>query len=314
MAQETFNQWLQKSSPSISGFDIMTVTELLYKFEQYIQEHAVKGDTGRGIQNIVFEKLSEEETITTFSAIITYDTGGTYEFQFTLPNGVKGDTGNGIKDISFIESHDEGNLRVNTFVIEYTKSESKTVTVNVKNGTRISRIYAGIPYDDGYGNTKTPITFEYEDFTSPLNVEVTAKNGSGVLWSNIISTNLTQIKRGNFLFISSTFDKIRKGILNRFRANMMIKPTGTENEVLYTLNLENISNRFNSYQGVLVPANDNDLTKSYGIYFAKAEINIDEDNNQANFNLIIIDRYGNLLSSENFYLDTFINFEVLYNA
>lgn len=314
MAQETFNQWLQKSSPSISGFDIMTVTELLYKFEQYIQEHAVKGDTGIGIQNISFEKTSTEETETFFSVIITYDTGETNEFQFSLPNGAKGDTGNGIKAINFIESHNEGDMRVNTFEIEYTNSTTVQRTINVKNGTRILRIDKEIPYNDGYGNTITPINFVYDGLVSPLRVEIIAKNGTGVDWSKIISTNLTQTKRGNFLFVSSTFEKIRKGILNRFITNIMIKPNGTEQEVLYILNLENISHKYNSYTCVLTPSRDTDLTKSYGIYFAEVEINIDEDNNQANFNLKIIDIYGNLLNSENYYIDTFIQFEALYNV
>ena len=163
----------------ISTFRATTVTELLAQMQKYVIEHAVKGDQGNNITSIEFEKTGEDENLTYFTVTVNIenDTLPT-TFNFSLPNGATGEEGNGIRSIEFIESHDEGNLRISTFQINYTKLPSATATINVKNGTRISRILQGISYQDGEGNTVTPITFEYEGLQSPLRTQIKAKNGN----------------------------------------------------------------------------------------------------------------------------------------
>lgn len=189
----------------ISTFHATTVTELLAQMQKYVIEHAVKGDQGNNITSIEFKKTGEDENLTYFTATVNIENTLPTTFNFSLPNGATGEEGNGIRSIDFIESHDEGNLRVSTFQINYTKLPSVTATINVKNGTRISRILQGFSYQDGEGNTVTPITFEYEGLQSPLDTQIKAKNGNFATLQYIQGGRLEVSKSANSCFITSNF-------------------------------------------------------------------------------------------------------------
>lgn len=135
MPQETFKTWLQKSSPSISGFNAMTVTELLYKFEQYIQTHAIqgeKGDTGTSISSIEFynSQVVGNQTINTY--VIKYSNDTTENIEIKVENG---EIGNGITSIDFSNSIVVGDQTVNSYIVYYTNGTTQTINIYAKNGT-----------------------------------------------------------------------------------------------------------------------------------------------------------------------------------
>lgn len=289
----------------ISTFHATTVTELLAQMQKYVIEHAVKGDQGdqgNNITSIEFKKTGEDENLTYFTATVNIENTLPTTFNFSLPNGATGEEGNGISSIDFIESHDEGNLRVSTFQINYTKLPSVTATINVKNGTRISRILKGFSYQDGEGNTVTPITFEYEGLQSPLETEIKAKNGNFATLQYIYGSRLEVSKSANSCFITSNFTNDIFQELKTLSVNirLQMKPDGQSSSYDFIANTPLFV--IDGGQGAaIVPLGIMESRyyfSSLGSYTADITATINYEDKSFTVNLTIFDIYGNIVSPE----------------
>lgn len=255
----------------ISTFHATTVTELLAQMQKYVIEHAVKGDQGNNITSIEFKKTGEE--------------------------------GNGIRSIDFIESHDEGNLRISTFQINYTKLPSVTATINVKNGTRILRILQGISYQDGEGNTVTPITFEYEGLQSPLQTQIKAKNGNFATLQYIYGGSLEISKTTYSCSITTNITNDIFQELKTLSVNirLQMKPVGESSSYDFIANAPLFI--ADGGQGTaivpLVIMESRYYSSSLGSYNANITATINYENKSFTVILTIFDRYGNVVSPEN---------------
>lgn len=287
----------------ISTFHATTVTELLAQMQKYVIEHAVKGDQGNNITSIEFGKTGEDENLTYFTATVNIENTLPTTFNFSLPNGATGEEGNGISSIEFIESHDEGNLRISTFQINYTKRPSVTATINVKNGTRISRILQGFSYQDGYGNTVTPITFEYEGLQSPLNTEIKAKNGNFATLQYIYG-GLLEISKTTYSCSITTdiandiFQELKTLSVN---IRLQMKPVGESSSYDFIANapLFIIDGGQGNAIVPLVIMESRYYSSSLGSYNANITATINYENKSFTVDLTIFDRYGNVVSPEN---------------
>lgn len=287
----------------ISTFHATTVTELLAQMQKYVIEHAVKGDQGNNITSIEFKKTGEDENLTYFTATVNIENTLPTTFNFSLPNGATGEEGNGIRSIDFIESHDEGNLRISTFQINYTKLPSVTATINVKNGTRISRILQGFSYQDGEGNTVTPITFEYEGLQSPLETQIKAKNGN---FANLqyIYGSIPEVSKNNiscYITTNITNDIFQELKTLSVNIRLKMKPVGESFSYDFIANTPLFV--IEGGQGkAIVPLGimDNQYSSSsLGSYTAAITATINYENKLVTVILTIFDRYGNVVSPQN---------------
>lgn len=291
----------------ISTFHATTVTELLAQMQKYVIEHAVKGDQGdqgNNITSIEFKKTGEDENLTYFTATVNIENTLPTTFNFSLPNGATGEEGNGIRSIDFIESHDEGNLRVSTFQINYTKLPSVTATINVKNGTRISRILKGFSYQDGEGNTVTPITFEYEGLQSPLETEIKAKNGNFATLQYINNDSRLEVVKNNFSCYITT--NITNDIFQELKTlsvdiRFQMKPDGQSSSYGFIANTPLFV--IDRGQGeAFVPLSITDIydfSSSLGSYTANIITAINYEDKSVTVTLTIFDIYGNVVRPEN---------------
>lgn len=288
----------------ISTFHATTVTELLAQMQKYVIEHAVKGDQGNNITSIEFKKTGEDENLTYFTATVNIENTLPTTFNFSLPNGATGEEGNGIRSIDFIESHDEGNLRISTFQINYTKLPSVTATINVKNGTRILRILQGFSYQDGEGNTVTPITFEYEGLQSPLETQIKAKNGNFATLQYINGSRLEVEKNPISCYITTNitndiFQELKTLSVN---ISLLMKPVGESYSYGFIANTPLFV--IDDGQGAaFVPLGisepDHYYSSSLGSYTADISAAINYEDKSVTVTLTIFDRYGNVVSPEN---------------
>lgn len=290
----------------ISTFHATTVTELLAQMQKYVIAHAVKGDKGdqgNNITSIEFIKTGEDENLTYFTATVNIENTLPTTFNFSLPNGATGEDGNGIRSIEFIESHDEGNLRISTFQINYTKLPSVTATINVKNGTRISRILQGINYQDGEGNTVTPITFEYEGLQSPLRTQIKAKNGNFATLQYIFGGSLEISKSTYSCSITTNFTNKIIQELKTLSVNirLQIKPNGESSSYDFVANtpLFAIDGGQGSTIVPLVIMESRNYSSSLGLYIADITATINYENKSFEVNLTVFDIYGNVVLPEN---------------
>lgn len=290
----------------ISTFHATTVTELLAQMQKYVIEHAVKGDQGNqgnNITSIEFKKTGEDENLTYFTATVNIENTLPTTFNFSLPNGATGEEGNGISSIDFIESHDEGNMRVSTFQINYTKLPSVTATIHVKNGTRISRILQGFSYQDGEGNTVTPITFEYEGLQSPLETQIKAKNGNFATLQYINGSRLEVIKNSFSCYITTN---ITNDIFQELKTlsvdiRLQMKPDGQSSSHHFKANTPLFV--IDGGQGsACVPLSILDIyyySSSLGSYTADISAAINYEDKSVTVTLTIFDIYGNVVRPEN---------------
>lgn len=291
----------------ISTFHATTVTELLAQMQKYVVEHAVKGDQGNNITSIEFKKTGEDENLTYFTATVNIENTLPTTFNFSLPNGATGEEGNGIRSIDFIESHDEGDLRISTFQINYTKLPSVTATINVKNGTRILRILQGISYQDGEGNTVTPINFVYEGLQSPLETQIKAKNGNFATLQYIYSDRLEVSKGADSCLITSNFanDIFQELKTLSVYIRLQMKPVGESSSYEFTVNTPLLvldSGQVGAGCIAIVPLGITEsryYSSSLGSYTAKIDAFINYGNKSYEVRLNIFDRYGNVVSAEN---------------
>lgn len=287
----------------ISTFHATTVTELLAQMQKYVIEHAVKGDQGNNITSIEFEKTGEDENLTYFTATVNIENTMPTTFNFSLPNGANGEDGNGIRSIDFIESHDEGNLRISTFQINYTKLPSVTATINVKNGTRISRILQGVSYQDGAGNTVTPITFEYEGLQSPLRTDIKARNGNFSTLQYIYGGNLEILKTTYSCYITTNIENDIFQELKMLSVNisLQMKPVGESSSYDFIANAP-LFITDDGHGTAIVPLVIMDphyYSSSLGSYNANISAAINYENKSFAVDLTIFDRYGNVVLPEN---------------
>lgn len=286
----------------ISTFHATTVTELLAQMQKYVIEHAVKGDQGNNITSIEFKKTGEDENLTYFTATVNIENTLPTTFNFSLPNGATGEEGNGISSIDFIESHDEGNMRVSTFQINYTKLPSVTATIHVKNGTRISRILQGFSYQDGEGNTVTPITFEYEGLQSPLETQIKAKNGNFATLQYIYGSRLEVSKSDYNCFITTNFTNDIFQELKTLSVNirLQMKPDGQSSSYDFIANTPLFV--IDGGQGAaIVPLGIMESRyyfSSLGSYTADITATINYEDKLFTVTLTIFDIYGNIVSPE----------------
>lgn len=293
----------------ISTFHATTVTELLAQMQKYVIEHAVKGDQGdqgdqgNNITSIEFKKTGEDENLTYFTATVNIENTMPTTFNFSLPNGANGEDGNGIRSIEFIESHDEGDLRISTFQINYTKLPSATATINVKNGTRISRILSGISYQDGEGNTVTPIAFKYEGLQSPLHTEIKAKNGNFATLQYIDGGSLVISKTTYSCSISTAIANDIFQELKIFSVNirLQMKPVGESSSYDFIANAPLFITDGGQGNAIvpLVIMESRYYSSSLGSYNADITATINYKRKSFTVNLTIFDRYGNVVSPEN---------------
>lgn len=291
----------------ISTFHATTVTELLAQMQKYVIEHAVKGDQGNNITSIEFKKTGEDENLTYFTATVNIENTLPTTFNFSLPNGATGEEGNGIRSIDFIESHDEGNLRISTFQINYTKLPSVTATINVKNGTRILRILQGISYQDGEGNTVTPITFEYEGLQSPLETQIKAKNGNFATLQYIHGGRLEVSKSTYSCFITTNITNDIFQELKTFSVNieLQMKPVGESSSYNFIANTPLFvldGGQVGAEGAAIVPLGIMEsryYSSSLGSYTADITASINYAYKSFTVKLTIFDRYGNVVSPEN---------------
>ena len=253
------------------------------------------------------KRTGQEAGISTFHATTVTELLAQMQ-KYVIEHAVKGDhgatgeEGNGIRSIDFIESHDEGNLRVSTFQINYTKLPSVTATIHVKNGTRISRILQGFSYQDGEGNTVTPITFEYEGLQSPLETEIKAKNGNFATLQYIYGSRLEVSKSDYNCFITTNFtnDIFQELKTLSVYIRLQMKPNGesSSNDFIADTPLFVIDGG----QGeVIVPLGimESRYLSSLGSYTADIIATINYKVKSFTVNLTIFDRYGNVVSPEN---------------
>lgn len=288
----------------ISTFHATTVTELLAQMQKYVIEHAVKGDQGNNITSIEFKKTGEDENLTYFTATVNIENTLPTTFNFSLPNGATGEEGNGIRSIDFIESHDEGNLRVSTFQINYTKLPSVTATIHVKNGTRISRILQGFNYQDGEGNTVTPITFEYEGLQSPLETQIKAKNGNFATLQYIYDGMRFEVLKSDYncyIKANITNDIFQELKTLSVNIRLQMKPDGQSSSYDFIANTPLFV--IDGGQGeAIVPLGiieSRDYFSSLGSYTADIFVVINYEDKLFTVTLTIFDIYGNVVSPEN---------------
>lgn len=287
----------------ISTFHATTVTELLAQMQKYVIEHAVKGDQGNNITSIEFKKTGEDENLTYFTATVNIENTLPTTFNFSLPNGATGEEGNGIRSIDFIESHDEENLRISTFQINYTKLPSVTATISVKNGTRILRILQGISYQDGEGNTVTPITFEYEGLQSPLETQIKAKNGNFATLQYIYGSRPEVSKNRISCFITTNITNDIFQELKTLSVNIRLKMKPVGESLSYDFIANTPLFVIAGGQGAtIVPLGIMDMhnsPSSLGSYTADISAVINYEDKLVRVTLTIFDRYGNVVSPEN---------------
>lgn len=286
----------------ISTFHATTVTELLAQMQKYVIEHAVKGDQGNNITSIEFKKTGEDENLTYFTATVNIENTLPTTFNFSLPNGATGEEGNGIRSIDFIESHDEGNLRISTFQINYTKLPSVTATISVKNGTRILSISQGISYQDGEGNTVTPINFEYEGLQSPLETQIKAKNGNFATLQYIYGGSLEVLKSTNSCAITTN---ITNDIFQELKTlsvyiRLQMKPVGESSSYDFIVNTPLFAIDGGRCEAIVpMKTNSRYYSASLGSYTADITATINYEDKSFTVVLTIFDRYGNVVPPEN---------------
>lgn len=255
------------TSPSISGFNAMTTTELLYAFQKYIEEHAVKGDTGRGIQKIeVSYDRQATVTLVYFNFIYTDSTNETYTI--TIPNGEQGEQGVGFSAIE-TQGYAETDPNYTTTKIKITKTDgtSSVWTAFARHGK------------DGE-NANPPTTGEYV-------------------------TKITKESDGK-PYLSIKFDNNIISACGNFYAPFYLTPTGETNNYLFVLNgnvtVQNPSSDQKTIiiNGISVIYNKSLATGSQGVYFVSVEneyIFFDTATNTLSISFTLIDRYGNKIDN-----------------
>lgn len=235
MRKETFGQWLQKTSPSISGFNAMTVTELLYKFEKYIIENAVKGDTGLGISNITSNYIYDLNNNTIVTLTINYTNNTNDTVSFNVKGGLRGEpglNGNGIKSVTFVESMIVGTQTVNRYNVNYDNGYSEKINIYVENGKEPTEVL----------------------ITGTINNALLTYND--LFWGNLSISTPENISRINGHMI------------------VTIKPVGLDENINLSLpiNINDNEYHFNSAVLTYIPP-ETPQTKSIGTYFCAFRVN-----------------------------------------
>lgn len=123
--------------PGISTFHATTVTELLTQMQQYVIEHAVKGEQGVSISDTQLESFTNTADYTTSTIKVTKSDGTSTHFVVYAKHGENGADGNGITAIQ-TQGHEETSPNYTTTKLKISMSDntSAVFTAFARHGER----------------------------------------------------------------------------------------------------------------------------------------------------------------------------------